>query len=190
MGVPGGRPPGSTRQFEVLRLLDDKDTACTLCEKIGSADIVYVGGGNTKKMIEGWKKRKVDVLLKKAFERGIILSGLSAGSIFWFEKGISDSNSFESEEWEYCFVNGLGIVPGCYCPHYGDRRGELKFKDFVTTNRGKILAVENCCSLVAKNGKYWILKGHENAKAYIIESKNGEIEEMEIGEEGMLDEIV
>ena len=50
-------------------------------KKIESADIIYVGGGNTLSMIRLWKKLGVDTLLQNAAERGVVLSGVSAGAV-------------------------------------------------------------------------------------------------------------
>ena len=54
-------------------------------------DIIYVGGGNTKSMLAVWSDWGLDTILKEAYEKGIIMSGVSAGAICWFEKGITDS---------------------------------------------------------------------------------------------------
>ncbi len=54
-------------------------------------DIIYVGGGNTKNLLVLWKEWGLDTILKKAWEQGIILAGISAGSICWFEEGVTDS---------------------------------------------------------------------------------------------------
>ena len=59
--------------------------------KILDQDIVYVGGGNTKSMLAVWKEWNLDNILKKAYRKGIIMSGVSAGAICWFERGITDS---------------------------------------------------------------------------------------------------
>ena len=91
-------------------------------EKIRSADIIYVGGGDTKYLIDIWNKDKVDVLLKKAMESEKILCGLSAGSICWFERGISDTESFTSNtKWNYSLINALGFIHGIFCPHFDER---------------------------------------------------------------------
>lgn len=50
-------------------------------------DIIYVGGGNTKNLIALWKEWQLDKIFRTAWDRGIILCGLSAGSICWFEEG-------------------------------------------------------------------------------------------------------
>src|SRR5690606_14662605 len=56
-----------------------------------SSDIIYVGGGNTKSMLALWKEWGIDKILKQAYESGIILSGVSAGFVCWFETCITDS---------------------------------------------------------------------------------------------------
>ena len=89
-------------------------------EKIQSADIIYVSGGNTKRMIEKWHETGVDNLLREAYENGTLMSGLSAGAICWFEYGHSDSESYEKDgEWDFIKVEGLNIIEDIiFCPHY------------------------------------------------------------------------
>jgi len=83
---------------DVLKLIEEKTSASAIEEKILSADIIYVGGGNTAMMIDLWGKNKVDLYLKKAYENGTVLSGLSAGAICWFKFGHSDSNRFTGDK--------------------------------------------------------------------------------------------
>ena len=78
-----------------------------------SQDIIYVGGGNTKSMLALWKEWGVDKILRKAWEQNIILAGVSAGAICWFEEGVS-----ASVPGQISFLNGLGFLPGICCPHY------------------------------------------------------------------------
>jgi peptidase E len=85
-----------------------------------SKDIIYVGGGNTKNLLAIWKDWGLDLILKEAWEHGIVLSGISAGSLCWFEEGITDSfgNGLDS-------IKCLGFLKGSNCPHYDgeiDRR--------------------------------------------------------------------
>ncbi len=54
-------------------------------------DIFFVGGGNTRNLLVLWKEWGLDVMISKAYRRGAILSGVSAGSICWFEQGLTDS---------------------------------------------------------------------------------------------------
>jgi len=90
---------------------------------INQADIIYVGGGNTKSMLAVWREWKLDRLLLKAYNNGKILCGVSAGAICWFEQGITDSWASNLNTLE-C----LGFINGMACPHYQeevDRRPEL-----------------------------------------------------------------
>jgi dipeptidase E len=77
-------------------------------------DIIYVGGGNTKNLVALWREWELDRFLKEAWERGTILCGLSAGSLCWFESGVSDypGNGVLKP------LNCLGFLQGSHCPHY------------------------------------------------------------------------
>lgn len=81
-------------------------------------DIIYVGGGSTKNLLALWKEWKLDKILKEAWESGIILAGVSAGSICWFEQGVTDSLPGE-----LAVLPCLGWLGGSNCPHYD---GELE----------------------------------------------------------------
>jgi peptidase E len=76
-------------------------------------DIVYVGGGNTANMLHIWRLHGLDSALRRAYARGIVLSGISAGSACWFEACLTDS--FGTLE---PLNDGLGLLPGSFCPHY------------------------------------------------------------------------
>jgi peptidase E len=54
-------------------------------------DVIYVGGGNTENMLAIWRVHGVDRALRAAWDAGIVLAGLSAGSLCWFETGTTDS---------------------------------------------------------------------------------------------------
>ena len=76
-------------------------------------DVVYVGGGNTANMLAVWRVHGVDRILARAWEAGVVLAGLSAGSICWFESGTTDSFGGLA-----AFSGGLGLLPGSHSPHY------------------------------------------------------------------------
>lgn len=83
-------------------------------------DIIHVGGGNTKLIMETWKKLGVDKIMKKAWASGIILTGMSAGAICWFDDGITNPSPGILTR-----LPCLGILKGSFCPHY-DERAELR----------------------------------------------------------------
>ncbi len=76
-------------------------------------DAIYVGGGNTRSKLAVWREWQLDVYLRKAYERGIVLGGASAGSICWFEQGVTDSIAGPLTA-----LDCLGFLPGSNCPHY------------------------------------------------------------------------
>jgi dipeptidase E len=77
-------------------------------------DVIYVGGGNTENMLAIWRTHGLDRILREAWEAGIVLAGLSAGSICWFEAGTTDSFGPNLD----VLTDGLGFLAGSHCPHY------------------------------------------------------------------------
>lgn len=78
-----------------------------------SADAIFIPGGNTLNMLAVWKAQGVDAILRTAWERGILLSGESAGMVCWFEQCLTDSRPERLTVME-C----LGWLKGSACPHY------------------------------------------------------------------------
>src|SRR3970040_472573 len=76
-------------------------------------DVLYVGGGNTKTLLAVWRDWGVTEILREAWESGVVLTGVSAGAICWFEQGLTDSFSGELR-----LLDCLGFLPGSCCPHY------------------------------------------------------------------------
>ena len=88
-------------------------SAVALAPQILSADLVFVGGGNTANMLAIWRAHHLVPILRDAWERGIVLSGISAGAICWFEQGSTDSFGPGMNP-----LACLGFLPGSFCPHY------------------------------------------------------------------------
>jgi peptidase E len=84
-----------------------------------SQDLIFVGGGSVANMLAVWRVHGLDVILRKAWQAGIVLAGSSAGGICWFEGGTTDSFGRELR----AFTDGLGFLPGSYCPHYHSEPG-------------------------------------------------------------------
>lgn len=88
-------------------------TPVDLRKLVLSQNIVHVGGGNTRSMLAVWRDWGFAEILREAWERGIVLCGQSAGSICWFESGVTDSLADELSA-----IACLGFLPGSNCPHY------------------------------------------------------------------------
>jgi len=76
-------------------------------------DIIRVGGGNTKTMLATWRAWGLDVILREAWTRGVVLAGVSAGQICWFEQGLTDSIPGP-----FTALTCLGFLPGSCSPHF------------------------------------------------------------------------
>lgn len=163
---------------DVLWLIKEKSSRKVIQEKIMSADIVYVGGGNTQKMLRIWKLSGVDKVLKKALGQGIILSGLSAGSICWFRGGASDSRKFNNPNADLIKITGLGFIPALHSPHYDvekDRR--LGLKKIMKKTSGIAIAIDNCCAVEFIDDKYRVIASKPKAMAYKVYWKAGKYHE-------------
>jgi peptidase E len=96
-------------------------------DELLKADAIYVGGGNTLNMIAIWKAQGVDKILRKAWEKGTVLGGASAGSICWFEQGSTDSRPGELTP-----MDCLGFLSGSNAPHYdGEKKRRPLYQEWV-----------------------------------------------------------
>lgn len=146
---------------DVLCLIAKKPTRAVIAAKIRSADIIYVGGGNTLMMMNLWRRLGVDKLLREAYERGAVCCGVSAGSICWFEYGVSDSRQFKNpKSHEYIRVKGLGFLKGLHCPHYDPipsrKNWRLKGAEKILKKygaHGKFIPIGDGEAVVFKNGE-------------------------------------
>jgi peptidase E len=89
---------------------------------LDSQDAIYVGGGNTENMLAIWRVHGVDRALRAAWERGVVMAGLSAGSLCWFESGTTDSYGPELS----ILGGGLAFLAGSHCPHYDGEPGRRR----------------------------------------------------------------
>jgi dipeptidase E len=73
---------------------------------------MHMAGGATRAMIALWRAYDIDVALRHAWERGIVLAGLSAGALCWFEEGHTDSTPGDLSNMDY-----LGFLKGSFSCH-------------------------------------------------------------------------
>ena len=77
-------------------------------------DVIYVGGGNTANMLAVWRVQGMDQSIAAAWRKGVVLCGVSAGGMCWFEAGITDSFGSRLT----ALRDGVGFLKGAFCPHY------------------------------------------------------------------------
>lgn len=121
-----------------------------LREKFLKADMIYVGGGDTVFMMESWKKTGLLELIQDAYNRGVIIAGLSAGAICWFSDIYTDSLKTDDGV-KYAMFKGLNWINGIISPHYGSRM--LDFDQIVCYNYDCAYGLEDDSALVVEDGE-------------------------------------
>ena len=110
-----------------------------LRELILTQDAVAVSGGNTANMLAIWKVHGIDLLMREAWERGIVLWGASAGMICWFEQGVTDSFGPQLG-----VMDCLGFLPGSACPHYdGEEQRRPRYRELVDGGLAEGIAADD-----------------------------------------------
>ena len=145
---------------------------------INKADVIYVGGGNTKSMLAVWKEWKLDKMLLKAYQNGKILCGVSAGAICWFEQGITDSWASNLNT-----MDCLGFIDGMACPHYQEEKDRRPSVHKLLKNNSAIpgYAIDGGAAVHFKKGEYYkSLQFYNNSNVYKVSLVNGNVNESQL----------
>jgi dipeptidase E len=164
---------------DTLLLISKSLSEQEIKHKLLSTDIVYVGGGDPRKMLNIWRMYKVHQYLKQAYEKGIILSGLSAGSLCWFKYGCGKNGRKSDGSPNLEWTEGLGFINASHCPHYNDEERKGFDVEFTATESNGI-ALEDNCAIVLKNDTFRIIKSCEKARAFKLVNTNGKVEKVEL----------
>lgn len=152
-------------------------------ESIARADIIYIGEGNTLKMMKTWRHYGVDSAIKTALKSDSVLCGSSAGSIACFEQGNSDSLKTSKDPTKLIRVKGLGFINALVCPHYdAEKHRRPSLKQMMRTTKGVAIALDECCAIEVVDEKYRIVSSLKGRKAYRVYWKNNDFIEEEIPE--------
>lgn len=153
-----------------LLLYRDRPSVREIRRRILASDIIYVGGGNTLRMMKLWRRLGVDKYLERARRQGAVLAGLSAGAICWFRYGNSDSRKFSNPgDQSLIRVRGLNFLNALCCPHYdAEPHRQPALKEMMRTTPGVAIALENCAAIEVRNEHYRIHASRRKAAAYRI----------------------
>jgi dipeptidase E len=77
-----------------------------------SQDLIYVGGGSLVSLLGVWRGHRIDLILREAWESGVVLCGLSAGALCWFDEVVTAYYGAPD------LVRGLGFLPFSFTAHY------------------------------------------------------------------------
>lgn len=100
-----------------------------ISKRINGASLIYIGGGRLDILLECFKSKGIDRILKSL--KGKVIVGVSAGASCLFEYAVSDCDAKEFNK--YSLVKGLGLIKGIYCPHAEEesRKDAIKNKDLI-----------------------------------------------------------
>jgi len=139
-------------------------------------DVVYVGGGNTKSMLAVWKDWGLGEILREAWQAGIVLTGVSAGAICWFEQGLTDSFSDGLRA-----LDGLGFLPGSCCPHYdGEVQRRPSYHRLLAGGEiGGGIALEDWTAVHFRGTEiHRVVTSKRGARAYSMRAVHGSVQEV------------
>lgn len=144
-------------------------------EKFDKADIIYIGGGNTLRLMREIKKYGITEYVEKAFNDGKVVCGISAGAIALCKYGNSDSQKYSSGKEIYIKVTGMGLVDCLYCPHFDvePQRYENLERMMKTTYKIPAISCDNCAAIIT-DGKYAEIITSSKANVNKFYFKNGE----------------
>lgn len=140
-----------------------------------SQDILYVGGGNTRNMLVLWKEWELDLAIIKAYKKGTVLAGVSAGSICWFEQGLTDSIPRQLTK-----INCLGILKGSNCPHFdGEPKRRTVFRKLIQLGQleNGVATDDGCALHFIDEELFKIISSRQTAKAYSFTQHSDKIVE-------------
>lgn len=138
-------------------------------ELINWADIIYEGGGNTLDMIKLWQETGFDRILRKAWENGKVMCGVSAGANCWFKECSSDSLKIKyGPNQPLIVMDCLGFIEGLFVPHCDEEGRYESVKELLKEKDTIGIQMSNCAALEIIDDKYRIITS--DASSYGIKA--------------------
>jgi dipeptidase E len=139
-------------------------------------DLIYVGGGSVISLLGAWKAHGIDVILREAWERGVVLCGLSAGSLCWFEQAVTGFHGAPRQ------VEGLGLLPYSNCVHYErSSRRRSAYHDFLRAGMRSGYAAEDGAALHFTGAELSrVVASRPEARGYRLDAVGDRVVEMRI----------
>ena len=136
-----------------------------------SQDILYVGEGNTANLLAVWRLHGFDLAVRSADAAGTVLAGISAGSLCWFESGVTDSFGPQLAR-----LDGLGLLPGSNCPHYdSESQRPPMYHRFIRAGMPGGMAADDGVGLHFVNERCWKSCRPGRTRAYHVSRQGDEV---------------
>jgi len=145
-------------------------------EPLLSQDAIFVGGGNAKSALAVWREWGLDRVLAEAWRRGILLSGMSAGAMCWFEEGLTDSYWGAGLKPLQC----LGLLSGGCCVHYSsepERRVRLHREINGGVSDPRVAIDDGAAILYSNKEVQEVVSWRPGANAYQVVAEHGKVVE-------------
>jgi dipeptidase E len=141
-----------------------------------SQDLIYVGGGSVLSLLGVWRAHGIDEILRKAWEGGVVLCGLSAGSLCWFDEAVTGFHGAPRR------VEGLGLLPFSNCVHY-ERGSERRraYHEFLRAGMRSGYAAEDGAALHFVGTELSrVVASRPGARGYRLDAIGARVVEMRI----------
>jgi dipeptidase E len=142
-----------------------------LATHLEQQDLIYVGGGSVISMLGAWRAHGLDHALRRAWQEGVVMCGLSAGSLCWFQEGVT---AFHGDATRY---GGLGFLPCSNTVHYdGERERDTAYRRFLLDGMPAGYAAEDGAALHFVGERLArVVTSRPAARAYRMRAAGGRI---------------
>ncbi len=141
-----------------------------------SQDLVYVGGGSVISLLGVFAAHGIGEILREAWEAGVVLCGLSAGSLCWFAEAITGFHGAPRR------LEGLGLLPFSNCVHYerdGPRRGAYR-RALADGMRGGYAAEDGAALHFRGTELHRVVSSRPAARGYRLDAVGSRVVEMQL----------
>lgn len=141
------------------------------------SDVIYVSGGNTRNMLAIWDAAGVTPILKQAWEDGVVLCGVSAGAICWFEQGHTDSRG------DLSTLDCLGWLEGSCSPHYdGEVHRRPSYENLLRTGgiKSGIALDDGVAAHFEGSARTRLVSSRPQAQAFAIRAENNALQQTQL----------
>lgn len=137
-------------------------------QKIKEADIIYIGGGDTVKLVNTLKETGMDKMLKESLDNNTVLAGVSAGAIAYLKYGLSDVEIMNNISNNYVKVEGLDFLDYMFVPHFSsDPKKKIDLESVLKENNDiEAYCLDNCAALKIEDDKISVIKSKDDAKCF------------------------
>ncbi|WP_169908486.1 Type 1 glutamine amidotransferase-like domain-containing protein [Metabacillus halosaccharovorans] len=160
---------------DVLWLIKEQPSFNEIKSKIMSADIIYVGGGDTQRLMNVWEKYNLHIVFTEAFHKGTILAGISAGASCWFNSGVRFNKYDAFNRPIFSKIDGIGLINALFCPHFNQQERSIQYKKMMSLSQFIGYGIEDNCALIFQDSKLKIIKSNNNSRGYKLSVNDGQL---------------